>query len=254
MQIRSVSLDRDADAIVALIRELTPTAVITADAWRHRASTRPARARHLGCVAEVDGELAGSLDVGLNWLAEDSETAFVGILVRHAHRRRGIGTALWQRAEAWVRELGSRSVLTRFHENEDGVRFARARGFREVRAGVLSAVDPREAASAGAPSVEVRPVAAFDPRQIQHVDETATADLFTGTLPEYRGRGLALAVKLASLRWAAARGVTRVFTSNDETNAPMLAVNRRLGYRPVGRGVEYLAEREGLSRERREHL
>jgi GNAT superfamily N-acetyltransferase len=54
----------------------------------------------------------------------------------------------------------------------------------------------------------------------------------TGTLPEYRGRGLAHLVKLESLRRVAAKGVTKVFTENDETNASMLAVNTRLGYRP----------------------
>jgi GNAT superfamily N-acetyltransferase len=58
---------------------------------------------------------------------------------------------------------------------------------------------------------------------------------FTATLPEHRGRGLAVAVKTASLRWAAANGITQVSTMNDDTNAPMLAVNRRLGYRPLGR-------------------
>jgi mycothiol synthase len=54
----------------------------------------------------------------------------------------------------------------------------------------------------------------------------------TGTLPDYRGRGLALLVKHESLRRVAAKGVTSVFTENDETNAAMLAVNTRLGYRP----------------------
>jgi GNAT superfamily N-acetyltransferase len=63
-----------------------------------------------------------------------------------------------------------------------------------------------------------------------------------GTLREFRGRGLGTAAKLASIRWAAANGITQMVTNNDETNAPMLAINRRLGYQPLGRRVEY--ERE----------
>jgi GNAT superfamily N-acetyltransferase len=66
--------------------------------------------------------------------------------------------------------------------------------------------------------------------------------IFTGTLRAYRGRGLALAVKLASIQWAAANGITMMATNNDETNAPMLAINRRLGYVPGGRRVEWLRE------------
>ena len=64
----------------------------------------------------------------------------------------------------------------------------------------------------------------------------------TGTRRAYRGRGLALAVKLASIEWAAANGITRMLTFNDATNAPMLAVNRRLGYDPIGSRVEWLKE------------
>ena len=65
-------------------------------------------------------------------------------------------------------------------------------------------------------------------------------NMYTGTLAEFRGRRLGLAAKLGSLRWAAEHGVTQVVTLNDETNAPMLAINRRLGYRPAGRRVEYV--------------
>jgi RimJ/RimL family protein N-acetyltransferase len=54
----------------------------------------------------------------------------------------------------------------------------------------------------------------------------------TGTLPEFRGRGLATLAKRASLSRAAELGITRVYTGNDVTNAPMLAINRRLGYAP----------------------
>ncbi|WP_412541200.1 GNAT family N-acetyltransferase [Longispora sp. K20-0274] len=53
----------------------------------------------------------------------------------------------------------------------------------------------------------------------------------TGTLPAYRGRGIAKLLKSVSLRRAAEAGVTAAYTSNDYSNAPMLAINDWLGYR-----------------------
>ncbi|OEU89288.1 hypothetical protein DB35_20040 [Streptomyces abyssalis] len=52
----------------------------------------------------------------------------------------------------------------------------------------------------------------------------------TGTRRAYRGRGLARLAKLDSLRRSRSEGRTRAFTGNDATNAPMLALNRSLGY------------------------
>jgi RimJ/RimL family protein N-acetyltransferase len=60
---------------------------------------------------------------------------------------------------------------------------------------------------------------------------------FTGTVREYRGRGLATAAKRRALRTAAARGVTRVTTSSAEENAAMRGVNRKLGFEPFGEQV-----------------
>jgi RimJ/RimL family protein N-acetyltransferase/N-acetylglutamate synthase-like GNAT family acetyltransferase len=60
---------------------------------------------------------------------------------------------------------------------------------------------------------------------------------FTGTVPEHRGRGLATAAKRRALRAAAGRGVTRVTTSNAEENAAMRAINRGLGFEPIGEHV-----------------
>jgi GNAT superfamily N-acetyltransferase len=68
------------------------------------------------------------------------------------------------------------------------------------------------------------------------VVETATDRMWsgmTGTIPGYRGRGLAKLVKSAALRRAAAAGITWAYTSNDDENTPMLAVNNWLGYHRV---------------------
>ncbi|GIG57917.1 phosphinothricin acetyltransferase [Longispora fulva] len=52
----------------------------------------------------------------------------------------------------------------------------------------------------------------------------------TGTLRSHRGLGLAKIVKVEALHRSARAGITRAYTGNDATNAPMLAVNDWLGY------------------------
>jgi GNAT superfamily N-acetyltransferase len=54
----------------------------------------------------------------------------------------------------------------------------------------------------------------------------------TATHPQARGRGLALPLKLHAIRRARAAGLTVMRTNNHSRNAPMLAVNRRLGFEP----------------------
>jgi GNAT superfamily N-acetyltransferase len=49
----------------------------------------------------------------------------------------------------------------------------------------------------------------------------------------WRGRGLAGALKRATIGWAVGNGLDRLETGNDLDNAAMRAVNARLGYRPV---------------------
>ena len=49
----------------------------------------------------------------------------------------------------------------------------------------------------------------------------------------YRGRGLAKLVKSVARRHCFAAGITSAYTSNDDENVPMLAVNNWLGYRRV---------------------
>jgi len=68
-------------------------------------------------------------------------------------------------------------------------------------------------------------------------DPAAASIGITMVEPAHRGHGLGLAMKLATHRdlRAAHPGCGQVRTSNADTNAHMIAVNERLGYRPVER-------------------
>jgi GNAT superfamily N-acetyltransferase len=69
---------------------------------------------------------------------------------------------------------------------------------------------------------------------VQLVPKTQGAyNLITGVLRSHRGRKIALALKLAAIRYARSRGARYMRTNNDSLNAAILAVNRRLGYAPL---------------------
>jgi RimJ/RimL family protein N-acetyltransferase len=63
---------------------------------------------------------------------------------------------------------------------------------------------------------------------------------YTCCHPDYRGRGIARAVKLQTLAQAVELGVGSVFTDNDSENAPMLHINEALGYQLRTGFVSYL--------------
>lgn len=93
-------------------------------------------------VAEVDGMLAGFIEIGLRSVAEGCASSPVpyveGWYVAAAARRRGVGRALMQAAEAWGRgrgytELGSDTQA----DNRLGRDAHAAVGFEEVEALVV---------------------------------------------------------------------------------------------------------------------
>lgn len=57
-------------------------------------------------------------------------------------------------------------------------------------------------------------------------------NLMTGVLKEYRGRGIAQALKVKAIDYAKKNGAKYIRTHNNSKNLPMLAVNRKLGYLP----------------------
>ncbi len=52
----------------------------------------------------------------------------------------------------------------------------------------------------------------------------------TGVKREYRGKGIAVALKLAVIQWALANNYSAIKTQNEVNNVGMLSINQRLGY------------------------
>lgn len=65
------------------------------------------------------------------------------------------------------------------------------------------------------------------------------ANEMTGTLADFRGRGLARLAKVATIRWAKEQGIRTIYTGNDAENAPMLSLNRSLGYEVRWRSLSF---------------
>jgi GNAT superfamily N-acetyltransferase len=63
-------------------------------------------------------------------------------------------------------------------------------------------------------------------------DSVAWHDM-TAVVRDRRGRGVAGALKRATIAWAIADGLEALETGNDLDNAPMRAVNERLGFKPL---------------------
>ncbi|WP_425464540.1 GNAT family N-acetyltransferase [Nocardioides eburneiflavus] len=60
----------------------------------------------------------------------------------------------------------------------------------------------------------------------------------TAVRADWRGRGLAVHLKLLTLAWAADHGITEVYTWTQDGNAAMRALNTRLGYATTRVGVQ----------------
>ncbi len=63
--------------------------------------------------------------------------------------------------------------------------------------------------------------------------ETHSAhNLHTGVLPAYRGRKIATSLKVLAARYARRNGALNLLTDSNLRNAPILAINRKMGYKP----------------------
>jgi ribosomal protein S18 acetylase RimI-like enzyme len=66
-----------------------------------------------------------------------------------------------------------------------------------------------------------------------HPGATEAHIVMTGVRRESRGRGVAMALKLAATEFLRHEGFESVVTNNHSLNGPMLAINRKMGYVPM---------------------
>jgi GNAT superfamily N-acetyltransferase len=277
--------DSDLETVVAIVRAIDATAVMTARSLAVELDTLPGER----FVAEVDGELAGWAPAFHR--ADGAVSFWIGVLPEF--RRRGLGGALFSALAEQLEGVPSRG----YADGEEGCRFLEARGyapaghlhlatlelaaepaavevpgFRAVPLGSLldrlpdvhrvyasvRADIPREHPIAPMPYAEFRSeidgglldadasvvvVEGDEPVALAIVltdRESGRADTdLTGTLAARRGRGLARFAKTDSLRRLHALGIRTVTTANDDSNAPMRALNESLGFRPAATWTRY---------------
>jgi RimJ/RimL family protein N-acetyltransferase len=84
-------------------------------------------------VAELDGDIVGRLSMGRDSHPASEHVADVGVMVADGYRRRGIGRALMESAEAWARSVGVRKIeLHVFPHNEAALALYERLGYRQV--------------------------------------------------------------------------------------------------------------------------
>ena len=69
-------------------------------------------------------------------------------------------------------------------------------------------------------------------------DPSRAENGLTAVRRDWRGRGLAIHLKLVALGWAADHGVSEVYTWTQDGNAAMRALNTRLGYATTRTGIQ----------------
>lgn len=302
MEVSPGSLE-DVPRVAALYRACFDDRLSTVVGIRHRQASATPEDQLRFWRAEHDGELIGWAFGGLDAFASGTTTASASIVVHPAHRRAGVGSALWDTVSEHLDRIGARRIVAYSRSDDDSTAFVGGQGFTLESTDTTSALDPRTLPEPPRPpaGIEVVPMTEYadEPTPVYEADRESAQDepgpsdfsgvtyeswrrliwetpdcdhelsvaavadgvvvgisfLYsdrengramnagTGVVRAFRGRGLGLLMKQHSLARAAAAGITKVITQNDETNAPMLAINAELGYEPLAVGHAWVLER-----------
>lgn len=166
----------------ARVRHLAlPYILWTPDAIRHVLLHTHPDARFRSLVAEEDGEVTGTAQIGLVHDGPEPGQAFLNIYVRPDRTRRGAGGLLVRAAEEHLAAHGARKLFAWVLDEPGNRRFAERHGYRSGRSAHFLRLDLANCTLPSLrtpPGVELRTAADYadDPRPLFELDAETMSD------------------------------------------------------------------------------
>lgn len=147
----------DYPRLLDLYNRIEPEYPETEDEWRFQEATRDPKVRWGRLVAELEGRLVGWGDYGQSAENYHPRKFHLGVSVDPDHRRRGIGSALFEGVIATLNQFRPVQLMTESREDRpDSRRFIERRGFRESMREWESRLDPLAADTRELPALRER--------------------------------------------------------------------------------------------------
>jgi GNAT superfamily N-acetyltransferase len=192
-------------------------------------------ARELG-YTDLMGPVKETDDVSLAWaarrgFAEIGRNSLLALDLTRTARPTvdapdGIEIASW--AERPGVEAGMYAVAREAYPDVPGEEDAKLASFEEWLAMDLQGAGDRPEATFVA--LSDGEVVAYAKLSLSRARPTVAMHDMTGVRREWRGRGIARALKAAEIAWALDNGFERLETQNEERNEPIRRLNERYGY------------------------
>ncbi|MFH8444238.1 GNAT family N-acetyltransferase [Streptomyces sp. NPDC018026] len=182
--VRDLRSDDPADvAAFAQVRHLAvPFMLWTPEAVVHRLVHTHPDARSRSLVAEEDGEVIGTAQLGLVHDSPEPGQAYLNVYVHPERFRRGAGGLLVRTAEEFLAGEGARKLYSWVLDGPANLAFAERHGYQRRRASHFLRLDLANAAlpplGTPPPGVELRTAAGYadDPRPVFELDAETAAD------------------------------------------------------------------------------
>ncbi|MCZ7461228.1 GNAT family N-acetyltransferase [Streptomyces sp. WMMC940] len=180
--VRAFRAPGDAEAVARVRRAALPFMLVTPESLAFEAEHAHPLARYRPLVAEEDGEIIGTAQVGLAHDSPEPGVGYANVYVHPERRGRGAGSAVVRAAEEYLVGAGATRVHTWVLDEPGHRAFAERRGYRAGRTAQFLRLDLAAAAlpplRTPPDGVRIVPASEFagDPRPLFELDSETTAD------------------------------------------------------------------------------